>query len=1042
MSNGVTNIDSVTKYYEYVEKAKSVGMTTLAFSEHGSFFEWVHKKEAIEKAGMKYVHASEFYLTETLATNVRDNYHCVLIAKNYDGVKELNKLSSVSFNKKDGHFYYVPRISFDELFATSDNVIVTTACLGGVLFSGTSDTKEKYLQFLIQNRHRCYLEIQHHNCDEQRNYNKYLANLSEKYDIPLIAATDTHALNDRHILGRSVMQKSKGVHFDNENAWDLSFKTYDELVLAYEKQSSLGKDDYLKAIENTNVLADSIESFELDRSAKYPKLYDDSMAVLKEKIVKGIKVRGINKYPNFNDYKKKIAYELETYKYNGAIDYMLLEENYKSALKKQGISFGYSRGSVSGSVVAYVLGITEVDSIKYDLNFERFMNKERISLADIDSDWFKEDRDKVREYLFNKKGLYCCDIITFNTIALKGAIKDVGRALGLPIETTQEMSDAVYQDENKKFCIDKKYKEQYPELFDYVDIVTGTIVSVGSHPAGLVVSPHAVDDAFGTFYTSTNANPVSQINMKEIDGLNYVKLDVLGLDCVGLINKTCDAVGIKRLTPDNMNMEDENVWNDLKQDCTLIFQFESDSAGAYLRNILSDSTLSKIKERNPNASYIDLMSMANGAIRPAGASYRDELSQGIYHDNGHEALNEFLAPTLGYLVYQEQVIEFLHSFCGYTMGEADIVRRGFAKKSGTEKFIPKIKSGFIETMNEKYGVSQETSEVIIESFLKVIEDASSYLFSKNHADPYSFLGYACAYLRHYYPLEFFTVALNIYKEDAEKTVKIKDYIKSKSVEIKNIEYGHSRAEYWFDKNDNCIYQGIASIKYCNSNIANELIELSKTKRDNFIDLVNEIKTNTSVDTRQLNILTTLDFFKQYGKNKRLLEIIELYDKFYGRKQIKKTDIETLNINIDTFLRYAKTETAKMYKDIDMLGFIGEVSKNIDDKALPVRQQIKSEVEFLETPVYINPKAPANIFIVTAYKTYSSATKPYVTLYELRTGNSINTKVKDGKMFTERPFELYSCLAVWFKDQNKMRRVDGKWVRTDEKEKVMSDWEVY
>jgi DNA polymerase-3 subunit alpha len=373
LSNGVTNIDSVTKYKEYVDYAKSLGMTAMAFSEHGSIFEWVHKKEAIESAGMKYLHCVEAYLTKDtdIENRHRDNYHCVLIAKNYDGVKELNKLISNSFNRSDHHFYYAPRITFEELFNTSNNIIVTTACIGGVLGKGELDTKKRFVQFLVTNKDRCYLEIQHHNCKEQAEYNKIIYAISEKIGIPLIAGTDTHCLNDAHIEGRKILQRSKNVFFSDEEGWDLTFKTYDELIDAYDKQNALPKEIYMQAIQNTNVMADSVESFELDYSKKYPKLYNDSEKALREKIVKGIKNRGISKYNNFEEYKKKIQYEIETYKHNGAIDFLLLEEDYKTALKKQGVSFGYSRGSVSGSIIAYLLGITEVDSIKYNLNFER-----------------------------------------------------------------------------------------------------------------------------------------------------------------------------------------------------------------------------------------------------------------------------------------------------------------------------------------------------------------------------------------------------------------------------------------------------------------------------------------------------------------------------------------------------------------------------------------------------------------------------------------------------------------------------------------------
>lgn len=599
LSNGVTNVDSVTKYTEYVDYAASLGMKAMAFSEHGCIFEWVHKKQAIEAAGMKYIHAVEAYLTEDNDTEDkhRDNYHCVLIAKNYDGVKELNKMVSKSFHRDDYHFYYMPRITFEELFATSSNIIITTACLGGVLNKGGNDTKKRFMKFLITNKDRCYLEIQHHNCADQITYNKMLYAISMRTGIPLIAGTDTHCLNDEHVEGRKILQKAKNVFFSDEDDWDLTFKTYDELVTAYKVQNSLPESVYMQAIDNTNVMADSIEEFELDYSKKYPKLYADSEGTLKKKIVDGIKKRGVNKYPNFDEYKKKIQYELDTYKHNGAVDFLLLDEDYKAALKKQGVSYGYSRGSVSGSVIAYLLGITEVDSIKYSLNFERFMNRERISLADIDTDWSKKDRYKVRDYMFNKKGLYCCDIVTFNTIAMKGAIKDVGRALGMSVEDTQTISDAVYQDDKKKDCIDIYYIDKYPELFKYVDIVKGTIVSIGNHPSGLVVSPYPVDEWFGLCSTKSNDNMISQINMKELDGLQFVKLDVLGLDCVGLINETCDLAGIPRITPDNISFDDVKVWNEIRDDCTMIFSLNLHMQVTILSSCLAMRRLRRLEKR-------------------------------------------------------------------------------------------------------------------------------------------------------------------------------------------------------------------------------------------------------------------------------------------------------------------------------------------------------------------------------------------------------------------------------------------------------------
>ncbi len=1091
LSNGVTNIDSVTKYNEYIDYAKSLGMKAMAFSEHGSVLEWVHKKNAIEKAGMKYIHAEEFYVTKELYQypddtelcesllgtdpeeaqkeieeflegnkfQVRDNYHCVLIAKNYEGVKEINALSSKAF-ARDGHFYYQPRISFEELINTSDNILITTACIGGILASGTPDIQEEFLNFLVKNKDRCYLEIQHHCDDMQIKYNQYLAKISTQYGIPLIAGTDTHSLNDEHMRGRAIMQRSKDVKFDSESAWDMTFKSYNELIAAYEKQFAIAKDVYLKAIEETNRMADRIEEFYLDYSYKYPKLYEDSLAEIKKKIVSGIKWRGIDKKKNYKEYQDRIVYELKTYIHNNALDFMLLEEDYKTELRKDGVKYGYSRGSVSGSLIAYLLGITEVDPIRFNLNFERFMNEERVSLADIDSDWFKEDRWKVREYLFNREKLYCCNIITFNTVKMKGAIKDVGRALGMTPQETQALSNLVQEDENKHEFVEEKYRLQYQELFEYVDIVVGTITSLGRHAAGLVVSPYPVEDVFGTLYISSDEKPISQINMKEIDSLNFVKLDVLGLDCVGLIYKTCEAAGIPFLTPDNLDFNDEEVWEDIAKDTTLIFQFESDFAGSYLRDILRPQVIKKIKEKNPNLSYIDLMSMANGAIRPAGESYRTKLAAGIYRDNGNDALNKFLAPTLGFLVYQEQIIEFLHRFCGFTMGEADIVRRHFSKKTGTETDIPIIKDGgymnnidgkksehyikgFIKTMKDDYGVDQVDAEQIIESFLQVIMDASNYLFSKNHADPYSFLGFACGYLRHYYPLETLTTALNIYASDDEKSLKIKDYVISKGYEILPIQFRKSKAEYQFDKNSNSIYQGISSIKFCNEKIADELFELGKNNYANFFELLFDINEKTSVNSKQLMILTGLNFFKEFGENKYLLKLIEYFDKFAFKKQINKKKLEELGVTEFLMKKYSGKETATLFKELDNIGILCELSRQVENKAMGIIESMKFEKEYLGSIMYTNPKVSLLYYMVTDFKTYKDTTKPYITARQIRTGKEAKTRIKQGKIFKENPFGQWSVLKIneFSQEFKKRPNAEGKWEATDELEDILTEYEV-
>lgn len=946
LSNGVTNIDSVTDYHDYAEYAASLGMKAMAYSEHGSVFEWLKKKETLESLGMKYIHAEEFYITETLEEKVRDNYHCVLIARNYEGVKELNKLSSLAFNREDNHFYYTPRISFEELISTSDNIIICTACLASILASDNALLKELFITFLTRNKHRCFLEIQHHNVQSQKDYNKVLYSLSKSTGIPLITGTDTHALNEEHMRGRSILQKAKEIHFDNEDGWDLTFKTYDELVSAYELQNALPMDVVKEAINNTNVMADMIEEFEIDRSYKYPHLWDNPEQLLRDKIKQGIIDKGVDKYPNYQEYLDRVEYEMEAYKHNEAIDFMLLMEDVISWCKSQDIQTGYGRGSVNGSVIAWLIGITEMDSIKFGLNFERFMNVERVSLSDIDTDFPPNRIDDVKKYVFEHHGLYCSDIVTFNTIADKGAIRDVGRALNIDLETVGEICKTVDNEEEYD-----KTRKKYPELFKYVDIVKGCVVSVGNHPCGMIVSPHSINDEIGLFTTSTDPFPISQLYMKEVDSLNYVKLDLLKLDTIQLISDTCKLAHIPMILPDNLNINDEKVWNSIRDDTTSVFQWESSTGQDYIGKLLSNDTINRFKKAGLDIDKMTLLSIGNSAIRPAGASYRDDLASGVVRSTGSKPIDEFLSNTFGYLVFQCQIIDFLHQYCGFTMGEADIIRRGFAKKTGTDQFIPIIKNGgylngntnhyidgYIKTMKEKYNISEEKSEEDIVSFIQVIEDASSYLFSLNHSQPYSFMGYACGYLRYYYPTEFITCCLNINKDNSDKTTAVTEYAKKIGVEIVPIKFGHSRADYSCDAENKKIYKGVASVKNLNSAVSEQLYELSQScTYNNFIDLLQDISNKTTVDSRQLDILIQLDYFSDFGEANELTYKTAQFNKLWvkGKGYKKSIKEEKAGVLADILSDYSEEYTPKTVREVNIEG----IATAIQD---PTRQK-----QFLE-----------------------------------------------------------------------------------------------
>ncbi len=882
-----------------MDRANELGMKALAFSEHGSTMEWYHKKKAIEDAGMKYVHAIEAYLTTTLAEKIRDNYHCVLVAKNYDGFLELNKLISQSFNRTDNHFYYVPRISFDELFSTSDNILVTTACVGGVLGKADDYIQQKFIDFLKQNRHRCFLEVGHHIDEKQVTYNRKLLKLSTETGIPLIAGTDTHVLNEQHEKGRSILQQAKNIHFDDEDQWDLKFKSLQELITAYQKQKSLPESAYIEAIQNTNLLSDMVENFTVNKDTKYPHIYSDPEATFRKKIDEAIETHPYAlKNHTKEDLDKVVNEEFEVYKATKSIDFMLMQTYLREWERQQGIQCGYGRGSVSGSMIAYLLGITQMDSLKFGLSFFRFMNPSRVTNSDIDTDYSGKDRDRVKEFLLKDKmglpNINSAEIITFNTIALKGAVRDVCRALfkDRPDINYLDLSDKISKEVERN---EESARKAYPEIFKFVDIVNGTIVSIGTHPSGVLISDLPINELVGLCSISTSDYPVSMLNMKELDELMYVKLDILGLDNLGVINDTCKTLGIERLTPDNTDLDDMEVWKSIRDDTTLIFQWESNSAQQYLKKFMSDSTLKIAQEKIPNFSMLKWLSFGNGLIRPACASFRDSVAEGHFYDNGFDALNKFLAPEAGRIAMQETIMRFLVKFCGYSQAESDNVRRAIAKKKGTETLLPEIEERFIDYCSKEYEMTAEECSAIIKPFIQIILDASAYGFSWNHSDAYSAVGYICGYLRYYHPLEFLTAALNIFDDDMDKTMAITSYANKVGIRVTMPKFGISKSKYEFDANKRVIAKGLASVKYLSAAAASELYDLAHSKHYlSFMELLADIDSKTTVNSRQLEILIHLDFFSDFGNQRELLRMVDVYTTLFKKgqaKQIKKAEID-------------------------------------------------------------------------------------------------------------------------------------------------------
>jgi DNA polymerase-3 subunit alpha len=414
--------DSCSNFKEYIKLAKKQNMKAIAFSNHGGIYDWIRKKQECDKAGIKYIHGVELYVCKKLEDDDRGG-HIGLYAKNWEGVLELNKLISISTSKgvnsdkSDRHMYYNPRISLEELMSTSDNIIVTTACLASPLNKWIEDVDyyKELTQWLIKNKHRCFLEIQYHNSESQKIYNQKIYELSLETGIKLIAGTDTHSSSKYKAECRKILQIYKDNFYGEEDEFDLTWKTYDELLKSFEYQNVLLKDVYIEAIENTNYFANMIEDFKLDKTFKYPTLYCKNVKqqwkdLIYNKFQSKIDNNMLDlKNHTISDYKVKIREEFKVMSKLGMESFMIFMSELLNWCIQNDIPYGTGRGSVCGSVIAYITDITDVDPLVWNTVFSRFCNEDRISLGDIDVDFALEDREKV--YQSTSKYIYTTSIL-------------------------------------------------------------------------------------------------------------------------------------------------------------------------------------------------------------------------------------------------------------------------------------------------------------------------------------------------------------------------------------------------------------------------------------------------------------------------------------------------------------------------------------------------------------------------------------------------------------------------------------------------------
>lgn len=1008
-------LDSVTDFKEYVDKAVECNMKAIACTNHGNVYKWIDRLLYCKKKGIKYIHGCEIYLTEALDKKIRDNYHTVLIAKNQEGLKELHLLLDTS--TQPSHMYYKNRVSFDEFLNISNNIIKISACLASPL-NKLSESNPYYNKLA---KHYDYYEIQYHDCNEQIKYNKKLYKMSKEYNKPLIVGTDTHNLNQYKAECRHIRQLSKNITFSNEDEFDLTFKNYEELVNMFKEQNSLPMEIVLEAINNTNKMSDMCEEIKLDLSFKYPVLSDNDEKTLINRVLKMYKDKVNKGIIDGNDerYKNNLNEELRVFKKLNMMSFMLFMSEMTEWCEDNNIPTSPCRGSVGGSTLAYIIGITDVDPIKWGTIFSRFANENRLEIGDIDMDFAPSQRELVYKYIINRFGQdKTAYILAIGTVSDKGTIDDIGR--GLDKKYKDKGLESPYSLSKIK-QIKKEYEEnpeetklKYRELFYYFDGIVNSVISQSVHPAGIVASPISLPDNYGTFWK--DGMRILQIDMEEIHEVSLVKYDILGLKNIEIIKDCCEYANLPYPKAHKVNFDDDKVWEDMIKYPYGIFQFES----KYANELLSKFKPHKINDMN----------LVNASLRPSGESYRDKLLAGIPNKNPSKIIDDLLKENNGYLIFQEDTIAFLQDICGLSGSDADNIRRaiGRKQKDRLEDAMPQILEGYCSKSSKPRNIAEQEAK----EFLQIIENSANYQFGKNHSTGYSILGYYCAMLRYYHPLEFTCSYLNNANND-EDIVNGEDLANLLNIEIKNPKFRFSRSEYFLDRESNSIYKGIKSIKNLNKNAGELLYSLKDNNYNSFIELLVDI--GKKINSKQMTILISLDFFSEFGGIQKLLKVYEFYQTFYGKKQLSKDKYPSLN---KIFSKYAERETEKKYIFIDILPMLIAIEKHIKDNGTDTIELIKTYFEFCGNCNIID-KSMGNKCIITDINTKYT---PRITLYGIGNGKLKDVKIYK-KDFKQDPLEIGDVISIkGYQIKNKKKKEGDKWIELEDKEMILTKYEKF
>ncbi len=880
-------LDGSAKIKELVARAKELGMKSLAITDHGVMYGAIHFYKACKDAGIKPIIGCEVYVApgsrfdrEVVKGEGRYN-HLVLLAKNNQGYYNLCKIVSAGF--VDG-FYYKPRVDMEILRQYSEGVIALSACLAGEVatnlrhnnYDGAKEAALRHLDIFGEGNY--YLELQDHGMPEQQVVNTGVMRLSKELGIPMVATNDSHYIMAEDAEAHDVLlciQTGKLLKDEDRMRYDggqYYLKSAEEMAKLFPYA--------LEALENTNKIADMCDVEIVFGEQKLPK-FDvpegyDAFSYLTEQCNKGL----VRKYGEVTPaLQERLDYELGVIRDMGFVDYFLIVWDFIRFAKENGIPVGPGRGSAVGSVVSYTLDITDMEPIRYELLFERFLNPERVTMPDIDIDFCPDRRQEVIDYVNRKYGKdNVAQIITFGTLAAKQCIRDVGRVMDLPYALCDKVSKAVptrlpEEYENEKLNIplalkiSKDLAQMYEEsedvrkMIDMAIKLEGLPRQSGTHAAGVVIGQKPIGE-YVPLGRGVEDAIVTQYDKDLIEELGLLKMDFLGLRNLTVIE---DA---KRFIKENhgvdidfakMELDDPEVFELISAGKTDgVFQLESAGMKSFMK---------QLKPAN-----IEEVIAGISLYRPGPMDFIPQYLKGkrnkadIVYD--HPALEKILAPTYGCIVYQEQVMQIVMELAGYSLGRSDLVRRAMAKKK--PEVMAKERQNFVYG-NEAEGVpgciNRGVSEEIANKIFDEMTDFAKYAFNKSHAGAYALVAYQTGYLKAHYPVEYMAALISSVKEKSTKVAEYIQICKSMGIEILPPDINVGLGD--FSVTGNAIRYGLSAVKSVGEGVT-DIVREEILERGPFKSLEDFVMrlSNKEANKRTIESFICSGAFDSFGYNRR------------------------------------------------------------------------------------------------------------------------------------------------------------------------------